>query len=164
MKGFSSKWISWIKTFISGGSVAVNVNDDIGHYFRTKKGLRQGDPLSPLLFKIMVDMLKVFISRTKLDGQFEGVVPRLVDEGLSILQYVDNTILFLDHDLDKAHNMKLFLFAFKQVSGLKINFHKSELFYFGIAQDNLDLYTELFGCKAGNFPLNYLDIQITLED
>jgi hypothetical protein len=37
MKGFSSKWISWIKTFISGGSVAVSVNDDIGHYFQTKK-------------------------------------------------------------------------------------------------------------------------------
>jgi hypothetical protein len=37
MKGFSSKWISWIKTSISGGSVAVNVNDDIGHYFQTKR-------------------------------------------------------------------------------------------------------------------------------
>ncbi|WVZ94444.1 hypothetical protein U9M48_040333 [Paspalum notatum var. saurae] len=37
MKGFSSKWISWIKCFISGGSVAVNVNDDVEHYFQTKK-------------------------------------------------------------------------------------------------------------------------------
>jgi hypothetical protein len=46
------------------------------------------------------------------------------------------------------------------VAGLKINFHKSELFCFGIAQDNLDLYTELFGCKVGNFPLNYLGIPI----
>ncbi|WVZ60059.1 hypothetical protein U9M48_010126 [Paspalum notatum var. saurae] len=40
IKGFSSKWISWIKTFILGGSVAVNVNDGIGHYFQTKKGFR----------------------------------------------------------------------------------------------------------------------------
>src|SRR6266498_2851900 len=40
MKGFSPKWISWVKSFISGGSVAVNVNNDIGHYFQTKKGLR----------------------------------------------------------------------------------------------------------------------------
>jgi hypothetical protein len=56
--------------------------------------------------------------------------------------------------------MKLLLFAFEQVSGLKINFHKSELFCFGTTQDNLDLYTELFGCKAGRFLINYLGIPI----
>jgi retron-type reverse transcriptase len=133
MKGFSSKLISWIKSFISGGSVAVNVNDDVGHYFQTKKGLRQGGPLSPLLFNIMVDMLKVFIGRAKANGQWEGVIPHLVDGGLWILRYADNTILFMDHDLDKARNMKLLLFAFEQAPGLNINFHKSELFCFGAA-------------------------------
>jgi hypothetical protein len=133
MKGFSSKWISWIKTFISGGSVAVNVNDDIGDFFQTKKGLRQGDPLSPLLFNIMADMLQVFISRTKTDEQVVGMIPHLVDGGLSILQCTDDTILFMDHDPDKACNMKLLLFAFEQASGLKINFHKSEVFCFGAA-------------------------------
>ncbi|WVZ90234.1 hypothetical protein U9M48_036551 [Paspalum notatum var. saurae] len=148
------------KTFISGGSVAVNVNDDVGHYFQTKKGFRQGDPLSPLLFNITVDMLKVFISRAKTDGQFEGVIPHLVDGGLSILRYADDTILFMDHDLDKARNMKLLLFAFELASGLKINFHESELLCFGAAQENIELYTELFGCKAGNFPINYLGIPI----
>jgi hypothetical protein len=56
-----------------------------------------------------------------------------VYEGLSILQYADDTILFLDHDLDKSCNMKLLLFAFEQVSGLKINFHKNELFCFRTA-------------------------------
>jgi len=160
MKGFSSKWISWIQSFISGGSVVVNVNDDIGHYFQTKKGIRQGDPLSPLLFNIMVDMLKVFISRAKLDGQIEGVIPHLVDGGLSILQCADDTILFMEHDLDKARNMKLLLYAFELASGLKINFHKSELFCFGTAQENIEIYTELFGCKAGDFPINYLGIPI----
>jgi hypothetical protein len=37
MKGFSPKWISWIKSFISGGSVAINLNDEVGSYFQTKK-------------------------------------------------------------------------------------------------------------------------------
>ena len=40
MKGFLPKWINWVKTFISGGSVAINVNDDVGHFFETRKGLR----------------------------------------------------------------------------------------------------------------------------
>jgi hypothetical protein len=52
---------------------------------------------------------------------------------MSILQYADDTILFLEHDLDKARNMKLILTAFELVLGLKINFHKSELFCFGEA-------------------------------
>jgi len=47
---------------------------------------------------------------------------------LSILQYADDTIIFFDHDLEQAKNLKLLLVAFEQLSGLKINFHKSEIF------------------------------------
>ena len=59
-----------------------------------------------------------------------GAIPHLVERGLSILQYADDTILFLEHDLAKAVNLKLVLSVFEQLSGLKINFHKSEVFLF----------------------------------
>jgi hypothetical protein len=160
MKGFSAKWISWIKSFIMGGSVAVNVNDDVGHFFQMKKGLRQGDPLSPILFNIVTDMLAILIKRAKEEGQILAIVPHLVDNGISILQYADDTIIFMDHDLHKAQNMKLLLCAFEQVSGLKINFHKSELFCFGEAQEVADQYAEMLGCRIGEFPLTYLGIPI----
>ena len=149
-----------IHSFVSGGSVAIKVNDDVGHYFQTKKGLRQGDSVSPMLFNIVADMLAVMIERAKVDGQIDGVVSHLVDGGLSILQYADDTILFMDHDLEKARNLKLILSAFEQLSGLKINFHKSELFCFGEAQDEAHLYAELFGCGLGQFPITYLGIAI----
>ena len=68
MKGFSPKWISWVQAFISGGSVAININDEVGPYFQTKKGLRQGDPLSPILFNIVADMLAILIKRAKADN------------------------------------------------------------------------------------------------
>ena len=51
-------------------------------------------------------MLAVMIERAKFAGQFEGVVPHLVDGVLSILQYADDTIIFMDHDLEKATNLK----------------------------------------------------------
>jgi len=135
MKGFSPKWIEWIRSFISGGSVAINVNDEIGPFFQTKKGLRQGDPLSPILFNVVADMLALFMNRAKADNQLNGVVPHLVEDGISILQYADDTILFMEHNLEQAQNLKLILCAFEQLSGLKINFHKSELFCFGEAKE-----------------------------
>ena len=122
--------------------------------------MRQGDPLSLILFNIMVDMLAIFISRAKESEQIQGVVPYLVDEGLSVLQYADDTIIFMNNDLERVKNMKLLLCAFEQLSGLKINFHKSELFCYGVAKANQNEYTQIFGCDVGSFPFRYLGIPI----
>lgn len=56
--------------------------------------------------------------------------------------------------------MKSFLNAFEQLSGLKINFHKSEIYCLGEAKVCQDQYTDLFGCATGNFPFRYLGIPI----
>ena len=64
----------------------------------------------------------------------------------------------MDNDLEKARNLKLILAAFVQLSKLKINFHKSELFCFGDAQDAARQYAELFGCAQSQFPIMYLGI------
>jgi hypothetical protein len=149
---------------VSGGTVAIKVNDDTGHYFRTKKGLRQGDPLSPMLFKIVANMLAIMIECAKIDGQFDGVIPHLVDGGLSILQYADDTILFMKHDLEKAKNMKLILSAFEQLSGLKINFHKSELYCFGEAQDHTQFMLSYLAATRVSFQLGILASRFTFRD
>jgi hypothetical protein len=72
----------------------VQVNDEQGCFFQTKKGLRQGEPLSPVFFNIVADMLAVLIERSKRLGFIYGLVPQLVEDDLSILQYADDTILF----------------------------------------------------------------------
>jgi hypothetical protein len=158
MKGFCPKWCNWIESIVKGGNVGVKINDDIGHFFQTKKGLRQGDPLSPLLFNIVADMLATLISRAKENGQIRGLVPHLVEDGLSILQYADDTILFLEDDLNQAKNLKIVLNTFEKLSGLKINFHKSELYCFGNAKSRTVSYGEIFGCKEGTLPFRYLGI------
>jgi hypothetical protein len=66
----------------------------------------------------------------------------------------------MEHDLEKAQNLKLILLAFEQLSELKINFHKSELFCFGEAINEDDAYANLFGCGQGQFPMKYLGIPI----
>jgi hypothetical protein len=84
-----------------------------------------------MLFNIVTDMLAVVIECAKYDGQIDVMIPHLVDTGLSILQYADHTILFVEHDIKEARNLKLILSAFEQFLGLKINFNKGELFCFG---------------------------------
>ena len=85
MKGFDTAWRNQIESLTQKGSVGIKVNDHIGHYFQTHKGLRQGDLMSPILFNIVVDMLSILIGRAKDAGQVSGLVPHLVDGGISIL-------------------------------------------------------------------------------
>jgi hypothetical protein len=59
----------------------------------------------------------------------------------------------MEHDIEKALNMKLILCIFEQLSGIKINFHMSEVFCFGKAKDAQEDYRNLFGCELGSFPL-----------
>ena len=141
MKGFSHQWCEWVQKFTQGGNVNIKVNDQLGSYFQTRKGLRQGDPVSPMLFNIVVDMLAIMIARAKEAAQVEGVIPNLIQDGLSILQYADDTVIFMSHDVEKAVNMNLLLTTFEQLSGLKINFHKSEIFCFGKAKDHEEFYS-----------------------
>jgi hypothetical protein len=65
-------------------------------------------------------MLAILNARAKEDGQVDGLIPHLVDGCISIIQYADDTIIFMEHDLEKALNMKLILCIFKELPGLKI--------------------------------------------
>ena len=67
-------------------------------------------------------------------------------------------MIFMSHDVEKVINMKLILSTFEQLSRLKINFHKSEIFCFGKAKYHEVYYSQLFSCKVGSFPFRYLDL------
>jgi retron-type reverse transcriptase len=78
IKGFSPMWCEWIHKVMSKGS--VKVNDVVGRYFQTCKGVCQGDPLSPILLNLAVDVLAKLIDRVKVNGQIKRIVPHLVDD------------------------------------------------------------------------------------
>lgn len=93
-KNFTNKWVGWMKQVIEGGRVGILINGRPGNFFKTFKGLRQGDPLSPLLFNLVGDTLSVMLDRAKNCGAIRGLVPNLVEGGLTHLQYADDRILF----------------------------------------------------------------------
>jgi hypothetical protein len=66
----------------------------------------------------------------------------------------------MERDLEKAVNMKLILCMFEQLSSLKINFHKCEIFCFDKARDVQHKYREIIGCESGTLPIRYMGIAI----
>ena len=103
------------------------MNDNIGPYFKTFKGLRQGDSLSPLNFDLAADALAIMLDNARKIGLVKGVLDECVTDGINMLQYADDTIFILQDDINSAHNLKCILCLFEQMSGLKINFQKSEV-------------------------------------
>jgi hypothetical protein len=60
-------------------------------------------------------MLAILISRAKENGQINGLVPHLIEGGISMLQYAQDTILFMEHNLEQAANMKQLLCTFEKI-------------------------------------------------
>lgn len=78
-----------------------------------------------------------------------------------MFQYADDTIVLIKEDVEQVRNVKLLLYLFEQMSGLKINFQKSEILLVQHDEEKLLFYSEMFCCKTGTWPLKYLGVPIS---
>ena len=76
------------------------------------------------------------------------------------LQYADDTILFLENSLEYAKKLKWILSCFEHLSGLKINFHKSDLHAINIPEQLSNEFAQIFCCQMGDFPFKYLGVPL----
>jgi hypothetical protein len=125
-----------------------------------KGGVRQGDPISPLLFNFIADAISILLDHASSAGHIKGVVSHLVDNGVTHLQYADDTILLIELDDSAIANLKFILICFEILSGLKINFSKSKVTVTGVSQLEQARVARMFNFKEGRFPLSYLGFPI----
>lgn len=85
MRGFDEKWIGWISQVISGGTVSIKVNDLVGPYIKSYKGVRQGDPLSPILFNFAANCLTQMVHNAQEKKLFTGLIEHIIPNGVAIL-------------------------------------------------------------------------------
>jgi hypothetical protein len=160
-KGFSARVVHRLMQLVKGGQTAINVNGEIGPYFRNARGVRQGDPLSPILFDFIVDGLAAILARANLAGHIEGVVPHLIPGGVTHLQYADDTMVLIRPTGAGIANLKVILLCFENMSGLKINFDKSEVVVTGVPLELQHQVAHMLNCKRGEFPIKYLGLPIS---
>jgi mannosylglycoprotein endo-beta-mannosidase len=159
-RGFSPKIRNMIRQITRGGSVAVKINNVEGNFFTIGKGLRQGDPLSPILFNFVVDVFTCMLIKAADHSLIRGLFSKVRPGGIISLQYVDDTILFVENNPETARNLKWVLIYFEQVSRMRINYSKSELIPINMETEEIASFKTILGCVVGDFPIKYLGVPL----
>ena len=158
--GFGSLWIQWIKACVSTVHFSVIMNGSPTGFFDSMRGLRQGDPLSSLLFLLIMEVLSTMLRHTE-EGSFirgfQAGNGRAAGNGLCIshLLFADDTIIFCDADPEQLLYIRMVLTCFEAVTGLRVNMNKSEMVPVGDAAKLPTLATRL-SYNIGSLPMNYL--------
>ena len=100
------------------------VNGSPADFFGSSRGLRQGDPLSPLLFLVMMEVFSRMLKRMEGAGLISGFKAngrRGRGECIYHLLFADDTILFCDAEVEQILHVQLLLLGFLAVTGLKVN-------------------------------------------
>ncbi|RVW93878.1 Transposon TX1 uncharacterized 149 kDa protein [Vitis vinifera] len=160
--GFGSKWVGWMWSCVSSAKFSILVNGVPAGFFPNTRGLRQGDPLSPYLFVMGMEILDVLIRRAVEGGYLTGCNIRggsRTSLNISHLFFADDTIVFCEANKDQVSHLSWILIWFEAASGLRINLAKSEIIPVGEVEEILEMAAEL-GCRVGSLPSQYLGLPL----
>ncbi|GJX65365.1 RNA-directed DNA polymerase, eukaryota [Tanacetum coccineum] len=157
--GFGSKWRAWIHNCLvsSKGSILVNGSPTGEFYFR--KGLKQGDPLSPFLFLLIMESLHLSFQNVVNEGMFKGVSVSS-SLHLSHLFYADDVIFMGQWSESNINTIIQALDCFYKASGLRMNLHKSKLMGIAVKDEVVSRAAIKMGCSTLKTPFTYLGIKV----
>ena len=135
--GFGKKFVSWIKCFYSDIESCVINNGWGSNFFKIKRGVRQGCPLSPYLFVLTVEVLAKEIRGNK---NIKGIP--IKSKEIKTSQYADDTTLILDGSKKSLTSALIAIDNFGKVSGLKLNSKKTEALWIGVSGKDINLLPE----------------------
>ena len=140
--------------FVSAFS-SILLNGVPGKKFPCRRGVRQGDPFSPILFVAGADLLQSMVNQL---ASSDGLTPPLPipNTDFPIVQYADDTLLILQACPMQLNALKDLLRVFSAATGLKVNYSKSCLMPVNIDEKRLQHLANTFGCATGSLPFTYL--------
>jgi len=132
--GFAGNFIAWVMSSLSSVSFSLLINGVATNFFKSGRGLRQGCPLAPLLFLIVVEGLGRAILHAKLCETYHGL-PFGNDTVLTHVLFVDDIVMVNDGSEQSLSTLYEILMHFCKASGMQINDNKSSL-YFSCMEDS----------------------------
>ena len=147
------RWISILQTNIT--SCVINTGFSSG-FFKLGRGVRQGCPISPYLFLICSEILGIGIRESI---EIKGI--KINNSTYKISQFADDTQVLLDGSQESLNAAMLLLKDFETISGMKVNFDKSEVARIGSAKNNV--YNFINQVKVTDTFLNVLGVKIPIN-
>ena len=156
--GFGPRWREWISILFGSASSRALLNGRQGANIQHRRGVRQGDPLSPMLFILAIDPLQRILDLAARNGILSPIP--LTTAKLRTSLYADDAAIFINPSREDLLAVKDILHAFGCASGLVTNLEKSSIH--PIRCDNIDLDHVLqpFQGTRGTFPCRYLGLQL----
>ncbi|GJU26768.1 RNA-directed DNA polymerase, eukaryota [Tanacetum coccineum] len=157
--GFGPNWCKWVRGTLSSAMASVLINGSPSEEFAFYRGLKQGDPLAPFLFILVMESLHLSFTRTVNEGLFTGLQ---LNESMTIshLFYADDAVFIGEWSDSNMENIVIILKSFFLASGLKINIQKSHIMGVGVADGLIHQAASLIGCAIMKTPFRYLGVLV----
>ncbi|GKC19588.1 RNA-directed DNA polymerase, eukaryota [Tanacetum coccineum] len=138
---------------------SVLVNGSPSNEFLFHGGLKQGDPLAPYIFILVMESLHLSFSRVVDAGMFKGI---RLSNSLSLLHlfYADDALIIGEWSNDNLRSIINVLKCFHLASGLQINIHKSQLLGVGVPRVDVETAASSIGCSIMNDQFRYLGVMV----
>ncbi|GFY97543.1 hypothetical protein Acr_12g0000840 [Actinidia rufa] len=156
---FPAQFVKWVMQCVSTTSYSILINGSLHGFFKGNQGLRQGDPLSPFLFTICLEVLSRSMEKLCRNPEFNHH-PKCSELAISHLAFADDLILFSRGDAASVSLVMECLQMFGCCSGLNINASKSQVYMAGICQEEMEKIKVITGFSIGQYPFRYLGIPV----
>jgi hypothetical protein len=133
--GFGCSWRNLVANLLSSSSTRILLNGEPGELIQHQRGLRQGDPLSPMLFILVMDVLNSLFVKAGFEGLLQPLSSRVAGQRLSL--YADDVALFIKPLEEELQITKDILKVFGDASGLQTNIQKSNIIPISCADGSL---------------------------